>query len=80
MDGQSNTKRIQQKRQIMFLEERQKFLDNMLTFRSLAVEMGVISRELKCLHEESNCLHAEVRSLKSKLNQTAVEFGLQPLP
>ena len=63
----------------MFWEERQRFLDNMLTLSSLAVEMAVISRELKSLHEESDCLYAEVRSLRTKLNQTALEFGLQPL-
>jgi len=79
MDEQRGTERIPPSGQTSFGEEREKFFNHLISLGSLAVEMAVVSRELKRLHEESDLLHAEVRALKAQLNETAVQVGLQPL-
>jgi hypothetical protein len=60
--------------------ERQKFLENLSAAKKTTENASEVIKQLKSLNEEIQVNKGETRSLRMKLNRTAVEFGLKPIP
>ncbi len=63
-----------------FLEEREKFLASLLAARNTKNDASALINQLISLQQEIQLNRGETRSLRRKLDQTAIEFGLQPIP
>jgi hypothetical protein len=68
------------RKMFVWLSETEKFLNNLESLRRTSLVMRERTRELKTVLEEIEFNLADTRSIRAKLNQTAIQVGLQPLP
>jgi len=77
MDRQDS---LRNEKKFGFLVEKEKLINNLETARKISENMFVLTEQLAIMFEELSFARADTRSLKAKLNRTAIEFGLQPIP
>jgi hypothetical protein len=71
---------LKMEKKFSFLVEREKLLINLETARKISKDVFFLTTQLNSMMEELAFTRADMRSLETKLNRTAIEFGLEPIP